>query len=56
MRFEIALAGLQETRVLLPGTCGRWLVKEEIAHAMWDARGMVDVIRQRELIRKVFLG
>jgi uncharacterized protein (TIGR03083 family) len=48
--WEALLEEVGEERMLQPGACGEWSVKDVIAHVMWCEREMVGVCQARALV------
>lgn len=48
--YQTALASVSEARILQPGTCGEWSVKDAVAHVTWYEREMVGVLQKRALL------
>jgi uncharacterized protein (TIGR03083 family) len=48
--YESSLAALTEAQMLRPRTCGKWSVKDVIAHIAWYERQMIGVLKQCALL------
>jgi uncharacterized protein (TIGR03083 family) len=48
--YQSVLASLSGAKMLQPGTCGDWAVKDVIAHVTWYEREMVGVLKSRALV------
>jgi uncharacterized damage-inducible protein DinB len=49
-RWESALAGIEDARLLEPGVAGAWSLKDIIAHITWFEREMIEVVTARALV------
>lgn len=47
--WDRLLEQVDEVKMLQPGTCGKWSVKDIIAHVTWFEREMVELFKTRKL-------
>jgi hypothetical protein len=48
-RWDAALAGMEDARLVQPGFAGEWSAKDVIAHIAWHEREMIGLVQARAL-------